>query len=97
MVHTHVFGILPFLFRVAAAKKKRPSMTSTLATEKTSKGPDGSVPEHSMFLFPVMRRAFLLPLSVLPNPPMLVRDHYCFLKFDLMKLNVEWKVTQVAS
>lgn len=42
MVRTHAFGILPFLFRVTTAKKG-PSMTSTLATEKTSKGPDGSV------------------------------------------------------
>lgn len=37
-------------------QKKSPSITSTLATMKTSMRPDGSIPDYKAFYFPLVKR-----------------------------------------
>lgn len=64
MVRTHKWGFDPPPFLCSTASK-RPSMTSTLVTVKTFRGPDGSVPDYWVLLSLANRESFL-SLSFLP-------------------------------
>ena len=73
---THTGAHLTFSLLPSTAEKKSPSITSTLATVKTSKGPDGSFPDYQCFAFSSEEGSFSLLLLCFRVSCFLISDDY---------------------